>query len=125
MKYIAIINSDEPLTEHAIQFIKDTIFCGDEQVPYVFEIEDIKYDDITETIIKALEQKPFINKPCCVSSEICEHYKNEVLNKIRAEIEDERVRDDWDFGNEIFYNNAIDDVLQIIDKYREESEDNQ
>lgn len=43
MKYIAIINTDEPLTEHTIQFIKDTIFCGDEQVPYVFEIEDIKY----------------------------------------------------------------------------------
>lgn len=43
MKYIAIINTDEPLTEHTIQFIKDTIFCGDEQTPYVFEIEDIKY----------------------------------------------------------------------------------
>jgi len=43
MKYIAIINTDEPLTEHTIQFIKDTIFCGDEQAPYVFEIEDIKY----------------------------------------------------------------------------------
>lgn len=44
MKYIAIINTDEPLTEYTIQFIKDTIFfCGDEQAPYVFEIEDIKY----------------------------------------------------------------------------------
>lgn len=43
MKYIAIINTDEPFTEHAIQDIKDTIFCGDEQVSYVFEIEDIKY----------------------------------------------------------------------------------
>lgn len=42
MKYIAIINTDEPLTEYAIQFIKDTLFCGDEQVPYMFEIEDIK-----------------------------------------------------------------------------------
>jgi hypothetical protein len=49
MKYIAIINTDEPLTEHTIQFIKDTIFCGDEQAPYVSEIEDIKY--------KALEPK--------------------------------------------------------------------
>ena len=43
MKYIAIINTDEPLTEHTIQFIKDTIFCGEAQAPYVFEIEDIKY----------------------------------------------------------------------------------
>lgn len=48
MKYIAIINTDEPLTEHTIQFIKDTIFCGDEQAPYVFEIEDIKYKAETE-----------------------------------------------------------------------------
>lgn len=43
MKYIAIINTDEPLTEHVIQSIKDSIFIGDEQAPYVFEIEDIKY----------------------------------------------------------------------------------
>ena len=43
MKYIAIINTDEPLTEHTIQAIKDTIFFGDEQAPYIFEIEDIKY----------------------------------------------------------------------------------
>lgn len=42
MKYMAIINTDEPLTEHTIQFIKDTIFCGNEQASYMFEIEDIK-----------------------------------------------------------------------------------
>ena len=45
-----------------------------------------------------------------------------ILDKIRAEIEEERVYDDWDFGQEIYYNNAIDDVLQIIDKYKAESE---
>lgn len=43
-----------------------------------------------------------------------------ILDKLRAEIEEERVHDDWDFGQEIYYNNAIDDVLQIIDKYRNE-----
>lgn len=43
MKYIAIINTDDPLTEHTIQYIKDSIFLGDEQAPYAFEIEDIKY----------------------------------------------------------------------------------
>lgn len=36
--------------------------------------------------IKALEQEPFINKPC-VSSGVCEHDKNKVLDKLRAEIE--------------------------------------
>ena len=35
---------------------------------------------------KPLEQEPFINKPC-VSEKVCEHDKNVVLNKIRAEIE--------------------------------------
>lgn len=42
MKYIAIINTDEPLTEQAIQSIKDTLFVGGSEAPYVFEIEDIK-----------------------------------------------------------------------------------
>ena len=34
---------------------------------------------------KPLEQELFINKPC-VSTKICEHDKNVVLNKIRAQI---------------------------------------
>ena len=55
--------------------------------------------------------EPFINKPC-VSSEVCEHDKDKVLDKIRAEI-----------------NNVLSDgmihkrtVLGIIDKYKAESE---
>lgn len=43
---------------------------------------------------------------------------DELLDKIRAEIEEEQVHDDWDFGQEIYYNNAIKDVLKIIDKYK-------
>lgn len=35
---------------------------------------------------KALQQEPFINKPC-VSEKVCEHDKQIVLDKIRAEIE--------------------------------------
>lgn len=45
-----------------------------------------------------------------------------ILDKIRREIEKERVNADWDFGQEIYYNNAIDNVLQIIDKYRQENQ---
>lgn len=45
-----------------------------------------------------------------------------ILDKIKTEIEEERVHDDWDFGQEIYYNNAIDQALQIIDKYKVESE---
>ena len=60
--------------------------------------------------IKALEQEPFINKPC-VSSGVCEHDKQKVLDKIRAEIKS--------MSGDI---ETIADVLQIIDKYKAESE---
>ena len=36
--------------------------------------------------IKALEQEPFMNKPC-VSNQVCHEDKVKVLDKIRAEIE--------------------------------------
>lgn len=58
MKYIAIISTDEPLTEHTIQDIKDTIFCGDEQVSYVFEIEDIKYKADKDEQNLTMKQEP-------------------------------------------------------------------
>lgn len=46
-----------------------------------------------------------------------------VLDKIRAEIEEMKLDVDLDIGNEMIYNNAIKDVLQIIDKYKAESEE--
>ena len=42
----------------------------------------------------------------------------ETLDKIRAEIEEMKLDVDLDIGNEMIYNNAIKDVLEIIDKYR-------
>lgn len=41
-----------------------------------------------------------------------------ILDKIRAEIEEMKLDVDLDIGNEMIYNNAIKDVLEIIDKYR-------
>ena len=43
----------------------------------------------------------------------------DVLDKIRTEIADEKIDFDLDIGQEIHYNRAIDDVLAIIDRYRE------
>ena len=43
----------------------------------------------------------------------------DVLDKIRADIADEKIDFDLDIGQEIHYNRAIDDVLAIIDRYRE------
>lgn len=41
--------------------------------------------------------------------------KKVMLDKIRAEIEEMKLDVDLDIGNEMIYNNAIKDVLQIID----------
>lgn len=40
-----------------------------------------------------------------------------ILDKIRVEIEEMKLDVDLDIGNEMIYNNAIKDVLQILDKY--------
>lgn len=68
---------------------------------------------------EVLEQKPFINKPC-ISSAVCKHDKNDVLNKIRAEIMKLQLYKMFE-GEDTFYIER-DDALAIIDKYKE-SED--
>lgn len=74
------------------------------------------YLDALNMAIKALEQEPFINKSC-VSSGVCEHDKNVVIDKIHDEV-----------SHLVFRpyegRNTLDrkDVLQIIDKYKSESE---
>ena len=44
----------------------------------------------------------------------------EAWEKVRAEIEDEKIDFDINIGMEKYYNNAIDDVLQIIDRHLQE-----
>lgn len=81
-------------------------------------------------------EEPFINKPC-ISSGVCEHDKNKVLNKIRAEIAEYgsimvsyAITKDTktDKGIEKLVSDVLkeakEQVLDIIDKYRAESEDN-
>ena len=69
--------------------------------------------------IEVLEQESFINKSC-ISSGVCKHDKNEVLNKIRAEIMKFQLYKMFE-GEDTFYIER-DNVLQIIDKYKAESE---
>lgn len=64
-------------------------------------------------LLDELEQEPFMNKPC-ISSKVCEHDKEVVLDKIRAEIEEAQTYDG------IYIDRAY--VLEIIDKYKAESE---
>lgn len=66
-------------------------------------------------------EEPFINKPC-VSSEVCEHDKQKVLDKIRAEIDKARFIDK---DTRIVKNalaSGLEVAMQIIDKYKAESE---
>ena len=85
-----------------------------------------------ENAIKALEQEPFINKPC-VSEKVCEHDKQMVLDKIRAEIEQAEFSLDKssDFQDDRTDTEKFADwsrmikviLCEIIDKYKAESEE--
>lgn len=82
-------------------------------------IDDSRYhNEVLKFIIKELDQEPFINKPC-ISAGVCEHDKQKVLNKIRAEIELEKLGYPPSAG----YCKAIMKCLKIIDKYKAESEE--
>lgn len=60
-------------------------------------------DDVTETIIKELEKEP-------------------VLDKIRAEIEEQVLESLSDGGDDWFAAEKVNECLDIIDKYKAESE---
>ena len=70
---------------------------------------------------KALEQEPFINKPC-ISEKVCEHDKNVVINKIRTEIEQLRLHKAQFLTNDNKVCIDSQEVLNILDKYKAESE---
>lgn len=67
-------------------------------------------------LLDELEQEPFMNKPC-ISSKVCEHDKEVVLDKIRAEIESINLLAEYTRGD------IKRMALTIIDKYKTESEE--
>ena len=72
--------------------------------------------------IKAIEQQPFINKPC-ISEGVCREDKIKVLDKIRAEIEEQKECRCFDDDDMCIYRTGLDDALYIIDKYKTETEE--
>ncbi len=70
-------------------------------------------------LLNELEQEPFMNK-ACVSNKVCEHDKEVVLDKIRAEID--KTRKMYFDMNDIDWVNGCDYALSVIDKYKVESE---
>ena len=108
------------------------LYCLKASSDYHSEVceECIKYpncdhtrqDDVTETIIKALEQEPFMNKSC-VAHQVCHEDKVKVIDKIKAEI-DQKQNDFVSAGN--YYDGVRFGLMlayQIIDKYKAESEE--
>jgi hypothetical protein len=84
----------------------------------IMAVTQEEFKDYIQTLNKVmdwLEQEPFINKSC-VSSGACEHDKNNVLDKVRAEIQSLRN------CSCSCSDGIIDDVEDIIDKYKAESE---
>lgn len=88
-------------------------------------VNNTMYKNVMDAIEKRIQpsvtpQEPFINKPC-VSSGVCEHAKNKVLDKIRAEIiaKDKNVKAVRSDGCCFF---TAEEVFEIIDKYKAETE---
>lgn len=50
MKYIAVLDSDTKLSKEVIEEIKGTVFCGDDQAPYCFDIDSI--EEVTDQTCK-------------------------------------------------------------------------
>ena len=67
-------------------------------------------------------EEPFINKPC-ISSGVCEHDKNKVLDKIKAEIEQLRLHKAQFLTNDNKVCIDSQEVLNILDRYKAESEE--
>lgn len=81
------------------------------------EIRDTFTDEYADEIIQALDYEPFINKPC-VSSEVCEHDKQKVLDKLRAEIEEYIDCMRWNDSESFIKLATMNYVLELIDKYK-------
>jgi hypothetical protein len=84
--------------------------------------EKSRVDEITNCIAMVVNeppvtlQEPFINKPC-VSSGVCEHDKQNVLDKLRSEII-ERDKNIKSVRSDSCCFFTAEEVLEIIDKYK-------
>lgn len=107
-------SADKQAVLHCLKSMIDEEVC--EECPlYGTTGTDHCEKDCVRLAIEALEQEPFINKPC-VSEKVCEHDKQMVLDKIRAEI-DSHCSDNRDRNDGLYI------AMKIIDKYKAESED--
>lgn len=86
-----------------------------------FDKEDNEAIDLA---IKALEQQPFINKPC-ISEGVCREDKIQVLDKMKAEIKEWYWKADKQAlaKDPCVVDAMVDLFIRTIDKYKSESEE--
>lgn len=89
------------------------------------EIE-LKLKELEKRIKTLEEQVPFMNKPCCIANQVCHEDKLKVLNKIKSDIEEYKSTIDNAISEDELkiegMKEAYTDCLEIINKYRAESE---
>ena len=110
--------------EEAIQNLRGWLFKGidgmtNERLGFIEGWFSKKDEEVFRMAIKALEQEPFINKPC-VAYQACHEDKVKVLDKIRAEIK-HFMYDVNPSSSESDY--ACNYILDILNKYKAESEE--
>jgi len=104
-------------------YVQNCSKCADEHRQLAEWLKDYK---------RLKEQEPFMYKPC-VANQICHEDKVKALGKIRAEIEEKygdydicEWFEDYDYEendiSEYWQVGKVSDILEIIDKYRGESE---
>lgn len=105
--------------EELIQSIQDHIDSGVGE----YEGYGLTLDECRQ-VIKALKSQPFINKPC-ISEGVCREDKIQVLDKIRAEIENHcgfAKENHCEYCYSCPNLMGVKEILEVIDKYRTESE---
>lgn len=81
-----------------------------------------RYSKVIRDTVSGIEQEPFINKPC-VSEKVCEHDKQMVLDKLKAEIEEPlKINQGLNTESAKAQAIALSWVLEVIDKYKAEIE---
>lgn len=76
-----------------------------------------KKEIIDSACDRILEQDPFMNKSC-VANQVCHEDKVKVLDKIKAEIEEQVLESLSDGGDDWFAAEKVNECLDIIDEYR-------
>ena len=91
---------------------------------HTISIDKVKMEQIIRDELPSVKtQEPFINKPC-IAHQICHEDKVKILDKIRAEIEKiAKPNELGGRGNGKSIRYGLCMALDIIDKYKAESED--